>query len=192
MLQLIKVTKGGTLVLFTAHKQLRLMFELLSEPLRRAGLELYADGVNGRRNNLVLELKNNPQAVVFGANTFWEGIDLPGPSLTSLIMVKLPFSPPHLPLVEARMEELQKEGKNGFYHYSLPSAVLRFRQGYGRLIRTMNDCGVVVVLDNRVINKSYGQMFIHSLPHHKYEAGDTRYITEKIENWFRELKIHHG
>ena len=187
--EILRTTGGNTLVLFTSHKQLRYMYERLAEPLRQHGLELFADGVNGRRNNLVTELKNNAQAVVFGASAFWEGIDLPGRSLTALIIVRLPFNPPNLPLVEARTERLKQEGKNGFYHYSLPQAVLKFRQGYGRLIRTMDDCGVVVVLDNRLVNKNYGRTFIHSLPNFRYFAGNTKDVAARIEQWFNELQI---
>ncbi|MCR4442737.1 MAG: helicase C-terminal domain-containing protein [Peptococcaceae bacterium] len=182
--KLLLTTRGSTMVLFTSHKQMRYMFENLVEPLRQAGLELYADGVNGRRNTLVDELKNNRQAVVFGSGTFWEGVDLPGQSLTSLVIVRLPFFPPNHPLAEARVEELVSEGKDGFYHYSLPQAVLKFRQGYGRLIRSVNDCGVVVVLDSRLIKKKYGRIFINSLPHHQFLAGDTRLVVDKIEEWF--------
>ncbi len=183
LLTLLKVSQGGSLVLFTSHKQLRSLYEMLVNPLRQQGLELFADGVNGRRNTLINELKNNPNAIVFGANTFWEGIDLPGKSLTTLIIVKLPFLPPNLPIVEARIEEFQKEGKDGFYGYSIPQAVLRFRQGYGRLIRTIDDWGVVVLLDKRIVSKRYGKIFINSLPHNKYLAGNTLHLSEKVRSW---------
>lgn len=182
-------TKGGTLVLFTSHKQLRYMYDNLVEPLRQHGLDLFADGVNGSRHILINELKTNPDAIVFGASTFWEGIDVPGQSLTAVIMVKLPFFPPNSPIVEARAEGLKKEGKDGFYHYSLPQAVLKFRQGYGRLIRTMDDCGVIISLDGRLVTKQYGRIFLSSLPNSKYLAGDTGFVVEKIDNWFRELNL---
>jgi ATP-dependent DNA helicase DinG len=185
LLKILLVTGGRTLVLFTSYKQLRLMFDVLHDPLQQAGLELFADGINGSRSLLVEELKVNPQAVVFGANAFWEGIDLPGAALTSVIMVKLPFAPPNLPLVEARVEALTHEGKDGFYGYSLPQAVLRFRQGYGRLIRTVEDWGVIVVLDNRIVKKRYGKKFINSLPQQKYYAGDTGFVVEQVRKWFK-------
>lgn len=179
----IKATGGNTLALFTSHKQMRYMFDKLFEPLRQIGLELYADGVNGRRHTLISEMKNNPQAVIFGANTFWEGIDLPGDALKSLIIVRLPFAPPNLPIVEARLEQIAKEGRSGFAQYSLPQAVLRFKQGYGRLIRTINDSGVVIILDGRLLSKRYGRVFINSLPDQKYCAGDTLELTQKINKW---------
>lgn len=190
LLSLLVAAQGGSLVLFTSHRQLRILFEMLADPLRQLGLELFADGINGRRNILINELRNNPKAIVFGANTFWEGIDLPGKSLTAVIMVKLPFLPPNLPIVEARIEEFQKEGKDGFYGYSIPQAVLRFRQGYGRLIRTIDDWGIVVLLDKRIISKRYGKIFINSLPHNKYLAGNTQCLTEKAKNWLADFNIN--
>ncbi len=182
---ILQATGGRTLVLFTSHKQLQSMYTDLKSPLQEKGWEIYADGINGRRTTLLAELKNNPAAIVFGANTFWEGIDLPGAFLTSVVMIRLPFWPPNLPLVEARIEAMRKEGKDGFYHYSLPQAVLRFRQGYGRLIRTINDCGVVAVLDNRLLRKSYGKVFLNSLPQQKYLSGNTEKVVASIKEWFK-------
>ncbi len=180
---LLAACGGRSMVLFTSHKQLRAMYEALQQPLLLIGLELFADGLNGSRSTLLEELRTNEKAVVFGANTFWEGVDLPGLYLTSLLIVRLPFSPPGQPLIEARTENLEKEGKDPFYHYSLPQAVLRFKQGYGRLIRTAEDWGVVVILDNRVINKRYGQIFLQSLPDGRCFGGSPKLLAEKIKEW---------
>lgn len=185
---ILQATGGRTLVLFTSHKQLQKMYGELKGSLQEKGLEIYADGVSGHRTTLLDELKNNPAAIVFGANTFWEGIDLPGSALTSVVMIKLPFWPPHLPLVEARVEAMKKEGKDGFFHYSLPQAVLRFRQGYGRLIRTIDDWGVVVVLDNRLLKKRYGKVFLNSLPQQHYIAGNTARVVDCIRKWFKKQR----
>ncbi len=187
---LLCATKGGTMVLFTSHKQMRSIYNMLKEPLKQAGLELLVDGINGSRNVLLREIKNNPFVVVFGANTFWEGIDLPGQALTALVIVKLPFLPPNLPLVEAKIEQLNREGKNGFYSYSLPQAVVRFKQGYGRLIRSIDDSGVVVVMDRRIVEKKYGKVFLRSLPCSNFFVGETDDIACRIENWFSEMNIH--
>lgn len=180
---LLSACGGRSMVLFTSHKQLRAMYEALQQPLLLMGLELFADGLNGSRSTLLEELRTNEKAVVFGANTFWEGVDLPGLFLTSLLIVRLPFTPPGQPLIEARTENLEKEGKDPFYHYSLPQAVLRFKQGYGRLIRTAEDWGVVVILDNRVINKRYGQIFLRSLPDSRCFGGSPKLLAEKIKEW---------
>ena len=187
---LLEACGGGTMALFTSHKQLRAMYEALHLPLRHLGLELFADGINGGRSSLLDELRGNEKAVVFGANTFWEGVDLPGVFLTSLLIVRLPFSPPGLPLVEARMEMLESQGKDPFYEYSLPQAVLRFKQGYGRLIRSTEDWGVVVVLDNRIIYKRYGQIFQQSLPDGRLHGGPPTQLAEKIREWKKKKSAH--
>lgn len=188
--EILEATTGRTLVLFTAHRQLQAMYYALKAPLKEKGLELYADRIDGRRYVLLEELKNNEKAIVFGSNTFWEGIDLPGSLLTAVIMVRLPFWPPNNPLIEARVEAVEKEGKSGFFNYSLPRAVLRFRQGYGRLIRTKDDWGTVIILDNRLLKKRYGRVFLRSLPQKRYLAGDTQEIKVAVEQWFSEKNKH--
>lgn len=181
--QMLEACGGRTMVLFTSHRQLRAMYDGLSGPMLTKGLEIYADGINGSRYTLLEELKTNEKAILFGANTFWEGIDLPGLALTSLIIVRLPFAPPGQPLVEARLEQLSRQGLDPFYQYSLPLAVLRFRQGYGRLIRTIDDWGVVVVLDNRIVNKRYGRVFLQSLPDPACQTGRTQELSGRIREW---------
>ncbi|MDR1193397.1 MAG: DEAD/DEAH box helicase [Peptococcaceae bacterium] len=179
---------GQTMVLFTAHRQLRAMYEALHQPAGLLGLELFADGINGNRVTMLEEMRTNPKAVVFGASTFWEGVDLPGLALTSLIIVRLPFAPPGQPLIEAKIESLIAEGKDPFYSYSLPQAVLRFKQGYGRLIRAAEDWGVVVVLDNRIIKKRYGQVFLRSLPAGDCVGAGARELAARIREWRRRFK----
>lgn len=181
--KILTVSGGRTLVLFTSHRQLRAVYEALCDPFREKGVELFADGVNGSRKSLLEELKRNDKAVVFGANTFWEGVDLPGLALTSLIIARLPFWPPGMPLVEAKIESLAQDGKDGFRHYSLPQAVIRFKQGYGRLIRSIDDWGVVVVLDNRIVKKRYGRTFLQSLPDSRRLTGDTLFVTDQMAKW---------
>lgn len=183
LLQILEACGGRTLVLFTSHRQLKAMHEALEEKIKGLGLELYGDGINGNRSTLLDELKTNEKAIVLGANTYWEGIDLPGLALTSLVMIRLPFTPPNQPLVEARMEAMLAEGSDPFYNFSLPQAVLRFKQGYGRLIRSSQDWGVVVILDNRIINKRYGKVFLNSLPDEACVAGPAKILAAKIRTW---------
>lgn len=181
--EFLKACGGRSMVLFTSHKQLRAMYEAIAAKLKAEGLELFADGINGSRSTLMEELKTNPRAVVFGANTFWEGVDLPGLSLTSLLIVRLPFAPPGMPMTEARIEQMSRRGEDPFYEYSLPQAVLRFKQGYGRLIRTSEDWGVVVILDNRIVNKRYGRLFLQSLPDAACLSGKPAELVRKIAQW---------
>lgn len=181
----LKSFLGNSLVLFTSHKMLQEVYFNLKPLAEEIGVELLAHGIDGSRNSLINQLKiKQKTTMLFGANTFWEGVDLPGDALKHLVIVKLPFWPPNLPVVQARVEHLELKGKNGFYHYSLPKAVIRFKQGFGRLIRTAHDKGTVIILDRRIVTKRYGKIFINALPNMERLIVNTQTINEKISNWF--------
>ena len=110
------------------------------------------------------EFRSSPNAVIFGTSSFWTGVDVPGDSLQNVIITKLPFSVPDHPLVEARCQLVEQRGGRPFFEISVPEAVLKFRQGFGRLIRTRDDRGIVVILDSRVATKPYGRLFLDSIP----------------------------
>lgn len=162
--QLAKASGGRLLALFTSHAMLRATAQALREPLQSAGLRLFAQGIDGSRSRILEAFRTEPKSVLLGAQSFWEGIDLPGDQLTTLVIVRLPFSPPTHPVTEARNQRLEAEGKSAFWTASLPDAVVRFRQGFGRLIRTVSDRGVVVVYDKRIVTTKYGNAFVKSLP----------------------------
>ena len=175
--------QGRTLVLFTSHRFLREIHLPLKQRLEEAGLELLAQGLDGSRNAILEEFLKNPKSVLLGANSFWEGIDIPGDKLSCVILIKLPFWPPSMPLIAARSEYLEALGKNSFSDFLLPEAVLRFKQGFGRLIRSKSDRGLVILCDARAIEKRYGRVFLASLPVRTHIRADKSQILDKIDSW---------
>ncbi len=152
---------GRTLVLFTAKKDLARVFHDLAPDLKTVGINLLAQNLSGGRGKIISHFQDEPAScAILGTNSFWEGVDLIGPILTCVIIQKLPFDPPDDPIIRARSAQFAKP----FEQYSLPRAILRFKQGFGRLIRSSRDTGAVIILDSRLVQKSYGREFIASLP----------------------------
>ncbi len=177
--------QGRSLVLFTSHRQLRQVYAALKPDLEVEGLELLGQGLDGSRARLVEAFKTTDKAVLFGSASFWEGVDIPGDGLTSVILVKLPFMPPDEPVMEARMEDLERRGLSSFFHLSLPQAVIKFKQGFGRLVRSRTDRGVVIVLDNRISPRQtrYGRQFLRSLPGPTTFVGPQARVMERALQW---------
>lgn len=180
---LVLVADGKTMVLFTSHKMLREVYFNVTPQLEAHGITVLGHGIDGSRARLVEEFRDNSRSVIFGANSFWEGVDLPGDVLRSVIIVKIPFMPPGIPTTQARLEYLENLSKDSFRRLSLPQAVLRLKQGFGRLIRTRQDHGVVIVLDNRLINKRYGSKFLRSLPVKNHFRGEKDLVLQKVSDW---------
>ena len=173
-------TGGRTMVLFTSHKHLRDVYQRSRPMFEEAGICLLGHNLDGGRSRLVEEFIRDGRSVLFGTSSFWEGVDIPGDALVSVIIVKLPFAPPDDPVQEARQEIVTARGRNAFYGLSLPQAVIRFKQGFGRLIRSKRDRGVVVVLDRRIIEKRYGRVFLNSLPVKTHLRGEIALIRKKL------------
>jgi ATP-dependent DNA helicase DinG len=164
--KLCEVSGGRALALFTSYESMRSAFAY-AEPLL-TGLEItcYKQGDDDRARLLEL-FKTEKTSVLFATDSFWEGVDAPGETLSLLVIARLPFKMPGDPVFEARCEAVERNGGNAFMQLSVPEAVMKFRQGFGRLIRNTRDRGVVAVLDGRLLRKSYGRYFLQSLPQTK-------------------------
>ncbi|GHT26161.1 helicase [Planctomycetales bacterium] len=160
----IAETGGGVFVLFTSYQLLKRTAADLTPYLAEENMPLFIQGGDMQRSEMLRHFKNEPNGVLFGTDSFWQGVDVPGNALRNVIITKLPFLVPSHPVIEAKIETIQKRGGNSFNEYQLPAAVLKFKQGFGRLIRTRTDSGLVVVLDPRIHTKSYGRQFLESLP----------------------------
>jgi DNA polymerase-3 subunit epsilon/ATP-dependent DNA helicase DinG len=160
LLELAIATRGRLLGLFTSYNQLRAVSSAISRPLGARGITVYTQGQGASRSQLLESFRGTPQSVLLGTRSFWEGVDVPGEALSCLVIAKLPFAVPSDPVFAARSEEMDEP----FYQYMVPDAILHFRQGFGRLIRTKTDRGVVVLMDKRVQSKRYGELFLESLP----------------------------
>lgn len=157
-------SQGRALVLFTSAQFMRAAAERLRAPLESLDLRLIVQGEEYSRHAMLEELRNRPSTVLFGLDSFWMGVDVRGEALSNVIITRLPFTVPDLPVVKARMDRIRAQGGDPFRDYSLPEAILKFRQGVGRLIRTATDEGMVVILDGRILRKWYGKLFLRSLP----------------------------
>ncbi len=173
-------TNGKALVLFTSTAAMRSVADAVAPELRERGIRFIVQGVDGQRHALLETFRADIHSVLFGLDSFWTGIDVPGEALEHVIIVRLPFSVPNHPLVEGRLEAIAREGGNPFLEYSLPEAILKFRQGAGRLLRSRTDRGLLTVLDSRILNKSYGRAFLSSLPRCPVEVLSLRGPTEEF------------
>lgn len=182
---IVEITKGRMLVLFTSYKMLRKCYYLLQEIIDIDEYMIIAQGItSGSRMRLKKNFQSFDKSILLGTSSFWEGIDIPGEDLSSLVIVRLPFQPPNHPTYEAKANLLEKDGKNAFLNLALPDAVIRFKQGFGRLIRSQKDRGVIFVCDSRLMTARYRSFFLESIPDIKIHYESTSLLMDKLHNWF--------
>lgn len=185
IVQTVLATQGRCFVLFTAQDMLRKTVELIQETGTLDDYMLFAQGMSsGSRMRLLKMFQRFEHSVLFGTNSFWEGVDVPGDALSAVIVVRLPFSSPEEPFFKAKAERMASKGMNTFYKLSLPEAILRFKQGFGRLIRSSHDKGVFIVLDRRIDTKSYGQEFMKALPDIPIKKVSLEHMVFELEDWY--------
>lgn len=179
LIALAKALDGRVLALFTANNQLKRTDQAIRPALTEAGITVLSQGSGSSRHQLLESFKAGNRTVLLGTRSFWEGVDVVGPALSALVLVRLPFAVPSDPIVAARSETFD----DPFYNYQVPDAILRFRQGFGRLIRSKTDRGVVVVLDKRLTTKSYGKLFLESLPECTVHKGPLMNLPATAKAW---------
>ena len=182
--RLFTATDGRALVLFTSYEMMKQVADHAATPLTECGISLLVQGEGLSREAMTARLRREGRVALFGAQSFWEGVDVSGEALSCVVIARLPFAQVRDPIIEARSERVERDGGNSFRDYMLPEAVIKFRQGFGRLIRSKRDRGVVVVSDPRIAAKSYGAVFRRSIPATVHTVTSVDELIERVNGFF--------
>jgi ATP-dependent DNA helicase DinG len=183
ILKAVTISRGGAFILFTSYDLLNRVYQALSPVLARQGLTSLKQGETGR-HTLLTQFRKEGNAVLFGTDSFWEGVDVQGEALSLVIITRLPFRVPTEPILEARAEHISAGGGDPFMEYTVPQAVIKFKQGFGRLIRSKEDRGAVLILDSRVLTRNYGRIFLRSLPELEVVAAAGDDVLGRLQRFF--------
>jgi ATP-dependent DNA helicase DinG len=183
--QLFAEVRVKGMVLFTSYRTMTSVVDEIGEKLIAKGFELYVQNNNMSPFQLLSRYRQSPRGILFGTDSFWEGVDLPGDELELLVIAKLPFAVPDRPWIKANLDKIEREGGNPFMDYSLPEAIIKFRQGFGRLIRKKTDRGCVISLDSRLTGKQYGRMFIMSVKPSLRVCPSMNSLVHSISKYFK-------
>lgn len=183
ILETLRITRGSAFVLFTSFRALDQTFDRIQTPLRKFGVTPLRQG-SASRTALLERFRTESGSVLFGTDSFWEGVDVAGEALSCVILPRLPFRVPTEPILQARAEAIEAAGRNAFLEFTVPQAVIKFRQGFGRLIRRRSDQGAVVILDSRILTKAYGRMFLDSLPPMRVVKAPREGVLRALEKFF--------
>jgi ATP-dependent DNA helicase DinG len=185
--QVLEITRGHAFILFTSFYALDYAFKRLEPDLKKAGIVPLRQGA-AARTRLLERFRSDPSSVLFGTDSFWEGVDVAGEALQCVILPKLPFRVPTEPIQEARAEAIEAAGGNAFMEYTVPQAAIKFRQGFGRLVRRKTDRGAIVVLDRRIVTKYYGKVFLKSLPEMCVVTGSGEEAYGPLRDFFQSVR----
>jgi ATP-dependent DNA helicase DinG len=180
--ELVQSSGGSALILFTSYQSLKSAYNAASAELRAMGIRCFKQG-DDDRSRLLAAFLADEKSVLFATDSFWEGVDAPGDTLRLVILCRLPFRTPNEPVFQARCEALERKGGSSFMELSLPEAVMKFKQGFGRLMRRSSDHGVVAVLDGRLLRKRYGEYFLRSLPETRRSFGEFNSLLQEMERF---------
>ncbi len=189
--ELLKISGGRALVLFTSYSSLQETWAQVLPTLEEMGVPAYRQG-DEDRSRLLARFRQEASSVLFATDSFWEGVDAPGETLQLVVLCRLPFRVPSEPVIAARMEAIEERGGNAFAELSLPDAVMRLKQGFGRLMRRKSDWGAVVVLDSRMVRRSYGRVFLASLPDARRVVERNWYLLEEVRDFFGGMRKKEG
>jgi len=184
IIELVRISRGNAFILFTSYQMLKNCYDQVAPQLHAERFNLLKQGDSSRKK-LIEDFRTTDRSILFGTDSFWEGVDVVGDALRCVIIAKLPFKVPSEPIIQGRSERISAKGGDPFMDYMLPMAIVKFKQGFGRLIRNKTDRGCVICLDGRILNKGYGRLFLNSLPNCQEAFTNSQAIKARMQEFYK-------